>query len=98
MATSDPRQFEPDWTLRPGVLLRSALEDRGLTADVFESAGLDRAAVAALVAGTVRVDLAIAEKIGAALGTTARMWLNAQEMYDADIARGAKDVSEEHLK
>lgn len=34
--------------------------------------------------------------IGTALGTSAQMWLNAQQLYDEGIARGAKDMSEEH--
>lgn len=95
---ADNHPFEPDWTMRPGALLRSALEDRGLTAAAFTDAGIDEATLTGLIKGTVRVDQAIAEAIGRALGTTAQMWLNAQALYDRDIARGAKDLSREYMR
>jgi addiction module HigA family antidote len=92
-AASD-RPFEPDWTLRPGVLLVNAFTEQGMTAETFaESSGLTRQTVADLIDGAARVDADIAQAIAAALGTSATMWLTAQDIYDSDIARGAQDVS-----
>jgi plasmid maintenance system antidote protein VapI len=92
------RPFEPAWTLRPGVLLVNAFTERGMTAETFaESSGLTCQTVVGLIDGTARVNAGIAEAIAAALGTSANMWLNAQDIYDSDIARGAQDVSCKHL-
>lgn len=91
-------QFAPDWTLRPGVLLVSAFTERGMTAETFaESSGLTRQTVAGLISGAARVDGHIAQAIAATLGTSPVMWLNAQDIYDGGIARGARDVSGRHL-
>lgn len=89
--------FTPDWTLRPGVLLREELKARGWTAgDLAEESSLLPEVVDEVLAGTRPVDTAAAIGIGRALGTTPEMWLNAQRIYDRDIARGARDMSEDH--
>lgn len=83
------RPFVPDWTIRPGVLLRRALEAKGLSAD-------DLAGGRHLLDGTWRIDRMHANWISDLLGTSEDMWLNAQRLYDAAILRGATDTSEEH--
>lgn len=97
MATSDDHPSGPDWTLRPGVVLHAHLEECPVDLAVFTAAGIGEDTLAGLIGGTVRVDRAIAEKLGRALGTSARFWLNSQDIYDRDIARGARDVSRECL-
>lgn len=83
------KPFTPDWTIRPGVLLRAALEAQGKRAD-------DLTGGQQLLDGTWRIDRMHANWIGDLLGTSPDMWLNAQRLYDAAILRGAKDTSEEH--
>jgi hypothetical protein len=83
------RPFVPDWTLRPGVLLRKALEAQGKSPDGIPGARL-------IIEGTRRVDARHAARIAETLGTSAETWLNAQRLYDAAILRGATDTSEGH--
>ena len=86
------KPFTPDWTVSPGDMLADVMEHREWTpAQLAESSGLDHATVQGLLDGTVRVDVAIAEGVARAIGTSAEMWLNAQRLYDAAILRGAKD-------
>lgn len=82
------RPFVPDWTLRPGTLLREALAVKGIDPD-------DILGAEEIIAGTLRIDRMHAGWISDALGTTPDMWMNAQRIYDAAILRGATDTSEE---
>jgi plasmid maintenance system antidote protein VapI len=91
--------FEPDWTLSPGAMLASHLEDRGMTPlELAAVTGLPLVTVQGVLVGAIRVDEAIATALGEALGVSVAYWLNAQANYDADLARGAKDLSGEHMK
>ncbi len=86
--------FEPDWTLRPGEALAEILIDRQMSTEQAGSlTGLRPEDIEAVVSGSARIDGRIAERL-ARLGPPAQFWLNYQAGYDADIARGAKDVSE----
>lgn len=52
MCAGGDHPFEPDWTLRPGILLLSALTERGMAAETFaESSALTRPAAAGLIDG-----------------------------------------------
>jgi plasmid maintenance system antidote protein VapI len=82
------RPFVPDWTLRPGVLLREALEVQGKSAD-------DLLGGKRIIDGTLRIGPFEAENIASLLGTSADMWLNAQRIHDAALLRGATDTSED---
>ena len=85
----------PDWTLRPGEALADLLiEGHMSTLDAGKLTGLRAEDIEAVVGGSLKVDKRIAERL-AKLGPSARFWLNYQRNYDADIARGVKDVSEE---
>jgi len=83
------RPFVPDWTIRPGVMLREALKAKGKSAD-------DILGARRIIDGTLRIGPFEAGTIAAALGTTEDMWLNAQRLYDAALLRGATDTSDEH--
>ena len=84
------RPFVPDWTIRPGILLRRSLEWQGRSAaDLPDGQGL--------LDGTLRIDARHAAQIADLLGTSAEMWLNAQRLHDAAILRGATDTSDEHV-
>jgi len=79
--------FEPDWTLA------EILIDRHLSTEQAGSlTGLRPEEIEGVITGRTVVGERIAERL-AKLGPSARYWLNYQAGYDADIARGAKDVS-----
>jgi plasmid maintenance system antidote protein VapI len=93
---SELHPFAPDWTLRPGEALAEILIERQLSTEEAGSlTGLRPEDVEAVVRGGLAIDERIAERL-AKLGPSARFWLNYQAHYEADLARGAKDVSEEH--
>lgn len=96
--TAEPRPpFAPDWTIRPGVLLAELLRDRGLAPEDLAASGrLPLATVRGILDGTVPVDGPAAAGIALATGTSGQTWLGAQQVHDADLARGAKDVSGEY--
>lgn len=87
--------FTPDWTLRPGEALAELLIERQLSTEQAGSlTGLRPEDIEAVVHGGLAIDERIAERL-AKLGPSARFWLNYQRNYDADLARGAKDMSGE---
>jgi addiction module HigA family antidote len=82
---------------RPGILLRRTMQERGLyDTQLAERSGLTVMTVRNVLDGANRIDEPTAERLAAGTGTSAQFWLNAQAQYDADIRRGAKDVSKEH--
>ena len=91
------RPFLPDWTVRPGVLLRRAIQARELATEEFaDRAGFDLGFAVRLLAGDERITVYSAAGIATALGTGMDMWLNAQDLHDADLARGAEDTSDHY--
>lgn len=89
--------FTPDWTLRPGILLMEALREREITPlQVALRGGLAPHTVTEILRGRKRINPVSAAALSRVLGNSAAYWMNAQAQYDADLARGAKDVSEEH--
>lgn len=82
------RPFVPDWTVSPGVMLREALEAKGLEPGGILGAGR-------ILDGTLRIGPFEAGTLAAALGTSEDMWLNAQRIHDAALLRGAKDSDDE---
>lgn len=92
---SDPEMhpFEPDWTLRPGEALAEILIEQHLSTEQARSlTGLRPEDIEGVIHGGLAIDERIAERL-AKLGPSAQFWLNYQANFDADIARGAKDVS-----
>ena len=84
----------PDWTICPGEYLAEILIDRHMsTAQAGTLTGLRPEDIEAVIHGGLAVDEFIAERL-ARLGLPAQGWLNYQAGYEADLARGAKDVSE----
>jgi HTH-type transcriptional regulator/antitoxin HigA len=86
--------FTPDWTIRPGETLAEILIERHMsTADAGRLTGLRPEEIEGVIHGGTTVDERIAEHL-AKLGPSAQFWLNFQANYAADLARGAKDMSE----
>jgi plasmid maintenance system antidote protein VapI len=87
------RKAAPDWTLRLGETLADLLiEGHMSTLDAGKVTGLRAEDIEAVIGGSLAVDERVAERL-AKLGPSAQFWLNYQANYDADLARGAKDVS-----
>ena len=87
----------PKVTRAPGVLLRRLMDERKIgPATLALRAGMQLPVLRQVLDGTARVDQVTAGRLGTALGTGTQFWLDCQAGYDADIARGAKDVSEEN--
>jgi addiction module HigA family antidote len=68
--------YRPDYAVGPGEVLAEHLESMGLTPDdVARRAGLDRHAVEAVLAGEAAIDTEIAQRLDAATGLGAEIWL-----------------------
>jgi HTH-type transcriptional regulator / antitoxin HigA len=94
VTTDAAHPFKPDWTLSPGTLIREEMNERGWTeAELASRAGLGPETIAGILAATVQIDGLIAARIGEAFGTSDRMWLNMERIYQEALARGAKDYS-----
>ena len=93
MTDRELHPFTPDWTLRPGEALAEILVERQLsTVDAGQLTSLAPEAIERVIGGSQVIDQWTAERL-AKLGPSAQFWLNYQANYDADLARGAKDVS-----
>lgn len=95
--------FDPDWTMRPGVILREMMDYEGLTGAIGTQmiatyAGLDPNVVDGILAGTERITEPIARRLAAGtalLRVSAQFWLNAENIYRNALASGKKDISDE---
>jgi plasmid maintenance system antidote protein VapI len=86
--------FEPDWTLSPAVMLADILKARGMSPEQLAvRSGLGGLVMSILGPDQRRITAEISVRLGEALGISAQFFLNAQDIYDADLARGATDVS-----
>lgn len=86
-------QWDPDWVVRPGVILDEEMQERGLTADAVASAcDLDVEVMKGLLAGTEPLTPEIAASLSVLLGTSATLWLNLEQAYRSGLAKGKKDL------
>jgi HTH-type transcriptional regulator/antitoxin HigA len=71
----------------PGATLKEELVERGITQRQFaEQIGMRPSHLSELINGKRTVTLRVAQKLQAALGIPARLWLNLQTNYDLDLA------------
>lgn len=95
--------FDPDWTMRPGVILREMMDYEGLTGRmgvrmIAKIAGLDEAVVEGILSGTEQITPVIATRLAcgtAPLRVPAQFWLNAETIYRDGLAKGKKDISDD---
>ena len=81
-------QGEPDYAEHPGVLLGEELEARGLTrAALARELDVRASLIGDIVRGKRSITPEVALGLEAALGTSARFWLNLQTSYDLIEAR-----------
>jgi len=98
---SKPIPFDPDWTIRPGVILREMMDYerlRGATGVrmIAKIAHLEPAVIEGILDGTQQITQPIAERLAcgtAPLRISAQFWLNAEKHYRDDLAAGKKDIS-----
>jgi plasmid maintenance system antidote protein VapI len=100
---TDRIPFDPDWTMRPGVILREMMDYGGLTGRtgvrmIATIAGLDEAVVDGILAGAEPITEQIAQHLAAGtapLRVPASFWLNAETIYRDGLAKGKKDISDD---
>lgn len=79
--------FKPAEVLHPGELLREELDARGWTQAQFAKIiARPLQAVNEIINGRKRVTAETAKAIGAALGTSAELWVNLQAAHDLHTA------------
>lgn len=87
---SEPKEFQPDWTVPPGQFLDFELRARGITRTDFAAlTGLPPETLGQIISADLPITEQTAAAIGAALGTTPQFWLDAEALYQRDLARGA---------
>lgn len=75
----------------PGTLLKEILGELGVSHYRFAKAsGIDPSVLSGILAGRRRITTESAIRIGRALGTDARSWVNHQASYDLDAVSRAK--------
>lgn len=88
--------FEPDWTLRPGIQLMEVMRERDLSIlQVALRGRIKPATVKKVLGGRKEITGPVAAALERALGVPSSFWLSAQRNYDADLARGARDASDD---
>lgn len=96
-------KFDPDWCLRPGVILRDMMDDSGLVGRmgvrmVARLANLDEETVEGILSGKRRITKQIAARLATGtqpLAISAQFWLNLERAYRDGLKAGKKDISDE---
>lgn len=84
-------EFDPDWTIHPGMTLREALRERGISQKEFaRHIGRSRQLVNEICVGKKAITAQTAIQLEQAGMSTARFWVTAQALYELDVARGKK--------
>ncbi len=79
--------FNPDWVSPPADTICSVLKEKKITrADLIRQTGLTATYVEKLLKGTAAITPAIAEKLCAVLGSTAKFWVARDQRYWNDMA------------
>jgi plasmid maintenance system antidote protein VapI len=93
-----PILFDPDWTMRPGVILREMMDDSGMSVRMIAKiAGLEPALIEGVLDGSVPITDPISERLAcgtAPLRVSAQFWRNAEKLYRDGLAAGKKDISD----
>lgn len=84
--------------LTPGYLLKELFfKPRNVTISAFADAvGFSRKHVSEIIHGRARIDATLAARMAVVLGTTSRVWLNAQAATDAWNAEKALKTWKPH--
>lgn len=78
------KPWKPDWSLPPGEILTEIMEERGISpVEMCALTGMTSGVLEAILTGTERISTARAERLEAALGVSAQLWINLQQDYDS---------------
>lgn len=89
------KDWQPNWTMRPGVILEEHMRESHLSKRmVARVLRADVATVEGLLDGTVEITEPIAAGL-ARLGVSPQFWLNLERNYREGLATGKKDISDE---
>ena len=84
-------EFAPDYAVPPGETLQEMLETQGMTqAALARHMGRPRKTIHGIIHGDVQITPETAIELERVLGTPARLWLNLEQNYRADLARIAE--------
>lgn len=87
--------FDPDWCMRPGVMLEELMSDMGLSKRMLAKVCLtDVATIDGILDGTVQIDAQVSAQLSL-LGISRTFWLNWERTYRAGLAAGKIDVSDD---
>lgn len=95
--------FDPDWCMKPGVILRDMMDDSGLKGDmgvrvVSKLSGLERKVVEGILSGKQRITKPIAARLATGtqpLAISAQFWLNLEKSYRDGLKAGKVDLSDD---
>ena len=86
--------FDPDWTIAPGETLREWAAENGLPPRTAARAcDMWPALFAGICAARVPITQPLADALRHGTGISARLWLNLERRYRADLAAGKTDTS-----
>jgi HTH-type transcriptional regulator / antitoxin HigA len=82
----------PDWAVRPGSILLEVLAEQEMSAPTLaDQLGRPLVEVLDLFAAATPITPEIAGDLEQVLGISARFWLNLEQKYREQLARGAKE-------
>lgn len=85
--------FQPNWFSKPGDTLALFLDKKKWTAAFLAGRmGRSEGVVEGLLAGTIAIDMGLAESLQQHIGGTASYWLKRQEQFERSLDRAADAV------
>lgn len=88
-------EFNPDWCIAPGEILREWIEENHLSTRVLAVAcAMDRDRLEKIIVGTRKLSQIDACKLWQGTGISARIWLRLEEAYRAGLAAGKTDSTD----
>jgi HTH-type transcriptional regulator/antitoxin HigA len=86
--------FDRDWTIAPGETLREWIEENGLSPRITATvARLRPVEIEGVLRGSRKITPRIAAGLQRATDIPARLWLNLERAYRADLAAGRTDTT-----
>jgi HTH-type transcriptional regulator/antitoxin HigA len=90
--------FEPDWTVHPGRIVKEFLDDDEYTNEAFaKKVGWSVKFLEDLLDGKTSITNDMAEKFCKVLGMSKQFWLNLQANYEEDLIRLKKAKQQEKI-
>jgi plasmid maintenance system antidote protein VapI len=91
--------FDPDWCMRPGVILQEMMDDSGVSVRLIARiARLEPEVIEGILDGSQVITEEIASHLAtgvAPLRISAQFWINFEGAYRRGLAQGKKDISDE---